>query len=129
VKQFASPKRATACCCLALVLTQKAFAESGVIARTRGYFVKPATSEQFLARALFEMRVLLASHIGGVSGASAEIREAAELAYAVHNLALASLEGSGFSLSEARFTLQSADARLGYEFHDRFFGEQSGAAG
>lgn len=78
------------------------------------------TQEQFLARALYEIRLLLSSHVGGYSNASPDVREAAELAYALHNFALASMRGESFSLSEASESLGRLDSRLGYVLVERF---------
>lgn len=59
----------------------------------------PGTSRR-LAWAHHDFRLLLAPHMGG-SGATPEVRAAAELAYALHNLALAAMQGA--SVSEPQF--------------------------
>jgi hypothetical protein len=51
-----------------------------------------------LARALYEIRLLLAPYLGSDCEADLPVREAAHLAYALHNEALAVVEGSGFDL-------------------------------
>jgi len=78
------------------------------------------TAEQLLARALFEIRVLLSSHIGGHSSAGPEVRSAAELAYALHNAALAVSEGLPCSTTTVIEALQRADSVTGEQFTHRF---------
>ena len=85
--------------------------------------MKPTSQEQLIARALYEIRLLLASHVGGFSEASPEVREAAELAYSLHNYALASMRGESYSVHDAREAIQRLDLRLGYQISERFKSE------
>ena len=79
------------------------------------------THSRLLAWALFDLRLLLASHIGGVSQAAPEVRAAAELAYSLHNLALAAFEVRTF-FTEAQFieALARAERASGEPFPARF---------
>jgi len=89
----------------------------------------PSQQEQLMARALFEIRVLLSSHVGGVGESSPEVREAAELAYALHNYALESLRGASFSVADAGESVRRLDSRLGYSLSQRLSKGCQGAAG
>ncbi|MEK8047564.1 hypothetical protein [Ideonella margarita] len=51
---------------------------------------------QILAFAVFELRLLLAEHLGGNNNSDPSTRAAAHLAYSFHNEALAVLEGRDF---------------------------------
>lgn len=54
-----------------------------------------------LAKALYEIRVLLSPYLGSNCEADLPIREAAHLAFALHNEALAAIEARGFDLQAA----------------------------
>jgi hypothetical protein len=54
-----------------------------------------------LAKALYEIRLLLAPYLGSTCEADIPVREAAHLAYALHNEALAVTEERGFDLEAA----------------------------
>jgi hypothetical protein len=56
---------------------------------------------QVLAFALYELRLLLAGHLDPDSGGEPAVRAAAHLAYALHNQALAVLEGKSFDPVQA----------------------------
>ena len=60
----------------------------------------PSLEEQtrLLAAALCEIRVLLAGYLGSQCDSEVSIRQAAHLAYALHNEALAIIEGQSLSL-------------------------------
>jgi len=73
-----------------------------------------------LAWILFDFRLLLAAHIGGVSSAAPEVRGAAELAYALHNLALASMQGAPVSEPQFLDALARAEHASGESFVSRY---------
>jgi hypothetical protein len=54
-----------------------------------------------LAKALYEIRVLLSPYLGSDCEADLPVREAAHLAYALHNEALAVIESRDFDLQDA----------------------------
>ena len=66
---------------------------------------------RLLAACLYEIRLVLGSHVGA-SHLTPET-EAAAIAYAVHNDALAILEGREFDIEAARQRLKFWDDRLG----------------
>lgn len=66
---------------------------------------------RLLAACLYEIRLVLGSRVGA-SELTAE-NEAAAIAYAVHNDALAILEGREFDVDAARKRLEFLDQRLG----------------
>jgi hypothetical protein len=77
----------------------------------------PADLEKrMLAAAVFELRVLLASYIGRADGSPASA--AADFAYALHNYALATLEGRSFSVEEALGSLDRLEPILGRRYLD-----------
>lgn len=78
------------------------------------------THSRLLAWALFDLRLLLASHIGGVSQAAPEVRAAAELAYSLHNLALAAFDGRTFTETQFIEALARAERASGEPFPARF---------
>jgi hypothetical protein len=75
---------------------------------------------KLVALALFEIRVLLSGFLGSKADADANIRQAAHLAYALHNDAIAIVEGRHFDVEEAMSRLRAVDAMLGAAFSDRF---------
>ena len=79
-----------------------------------------AEHSRLLAWALYDMRLLLASHIRGFSEAPAEVRAAADLAYALHNLALRAFEGRTFTEQEFTSALKNAEHTSGEPFLSRF---------
>jgi hypothetical protein len=83
-------------------------------------------TSRLLAWALYDLRLLLSPHVGGASEAPPEVRAAAELAYAVHNLALAAMQGS--SIREAQFSeaLARAERASGEPFLSRYQGSMQG---
>jgi hypothetical protein len=74
---------------------------------------------QILAFAVYELRLLLAKHLGTSSGASPELRCAAHLAYALHNQALAVLEGKSFEPGAAIEAIAHVDKLCGENFTRR----------
>ena len=76
---------------------------------------------KLMAAAIFEIRVLLAKHLGSESDSNDCDRMAAHLAYALHNDALAILEGGGvFDVGAAQARIISAEAVVGSEYGDGF---------
>ena len=74
---------------------------------------------RLIARALYEMRLLLSGYLGSAAPGDASVREAAHLAYALHNEALALAEGRAFDLECAREKLRAVDAMLGCDLVGR----------
>jgi len=62
---------------------------------------------RLLASALYEIRILLSDYLGSHHDGDQNVREAAHLSYALHNDALAVLEGSEFDLEAAKKRIQS----------------------
>lgn len=73
-----------------------------------------------LALAVFEIRVLLADYLGSENKGDLPVRQAAHLAYALHNQALAVLEGKHFNVAEAISGFGFAERVLGAGFAERF---------
>jgi hypothetical protein len=73
-----------------------------------------------LAQAIFEIRVLLSGYLGSENEGELVVRQAAHLAYALHNQALAVLEGKSFDVTESITGLAFADQVLGAGFTERF---------
>ena len=68
--------------------------------------------EKILAHALFEIRVLLSSYLGSNNSGPMEVRVAAHLAYALHNEALAIMEGRDFDIKAALEKVAAIDSIL-----------------
>jgi hypothetical protein len=77
-----------------------------------------ATTDQakILAFAVFELRLLLAGHLGSNAVGEPSVRAAAHLAYALHNQALAVLEGRQFNPTEAIEAIARVDQMFGENF-------------
>jgi len=75
---------------------------------------------RLLAQAIFEMRVLLAGHLGSERASSPEVRTAANLAHALHNQALAILDGESFDVDDALKRIESLDRMLGERLTQNF---------
>ncbi|ABM39327.1 hypothetical protein [Polaromonas naphthalenivorans] len=71
---------------------------------------------QILAFAVYELRLLLAGHLGSNSQGDPSVRTAAHLAYALHNQALAVLEGKSFDPVQAVEAIAGVDKRFGENF-------------
>jgi hypothetical protein len=56
---------------------------------------------KLIAKALYEIRLLLSSCLGSTNDAELHVREAAHLSYALHNQALAIVEGKEFDMEDA----------------------------
>jgi hypothetical protein len=67
---------------------------------------------QLIANALHEIRVLLSPYIGSENDAQLDVRMAAHLAYALHNEALALVEGRGFDVNAALKKVAAIDSIL-----------------
>ena len=87
--------------------------------RQRGV-MKQLTEEKILAKAVSEIRLLLSGYLGSNVDADPSVRIAAHLAYALHNDALAVLEGNGFSADEALKRVAAVDSLLGVEAGSEF---------
>ena len=70
---------------------------------------------KLLAHALYQMRILLSGHLGSENKSPIEVRVAAHLAYALHNEALAIMEGRHFDVSLALNKIEAIDNILGTE--------------
>jgi hypothetical protein len=80
------------------------------------------TQEQVLAFVVYEIRLLLANHLGSDSTSDLSIRAAAHLAYALHNQADAVLQGNSFDPQQATEALAGVDRLLATNFQARLFG-------
>jgi hypothetical protein len=82
------------------------------------------TQEQVLAFAVYEIRLLLAGHLGSdsVNDSDLSTRAAAHLAYALHNQADAVLHGGSFDPQQAVTALGAVDRLLATNFKDRLAG-------
>ncbi|MEA9566623.1 hypothetical protein [Xanthomonas sp. WHRI 8932A] len=78
-----------------------------------------ATQEQLFAFALYEIRCLLAGHLGSQNESSLSIRAAAHLAYAMHNEAETVLRGGVFDPDSVVVRLGVVDQMLGTDFQRR----------
>jgi hypothetical protein len=76
-------------------------------------------AEQLFAQAIYEIRLLLAPHLGSQSDSPTEVRNAAHLAHALHNLALASIEGREVDLKAALPPLLGVDKMFGTDYAAR----------
>ena len=72
--------------------------------------------ERVLAAALYEIRLLLAGYLGSDNEATQDVRQAAHLAYATHNLAQSVLDGSEGDLGSSLSAICAVDAMLGSKF-------------
>ena len=78
---------------------------------------------KLLALALYEIRQALASNLGSQNEADISTRVAAHLAYALHNEALAIMEGKSFDIQEALKKVQGIDNVLGEEYSSHFISQ------
>lgn len=79
-----------------------------------------------LAQAIYEIRVLLSGYLGTNNDGDLAVRQAAHLAYALHNQALAVLEGKTFDAQQSILGLAFADRELGARFAEKFKEQLSG---
>lgn len=75
---------------------------------------------KILAQALYEIRLLLPGYLGSESTGDIAVRKAAHLAYALHNDALAIIEGKAFDAQAAIERLRAVDRMFGDDFAARF---------
>lgn len=78
------------------------------------------TETKVLAQALYEIRLLLGGYLGSEIEADISVRTAAHLAYALHNDALAVLDGGSFDVADALRRVEAMDSILGIE-HGAYF--------
>jgi hypothetical protein len=64
------------------------------------------------AHALYEIRLLLAPYLGSENDAPMDVRVAAQIAYALHNEALAVTSGEGFDFAAAIRKVEAIDSIL-----------------
>jgi len=77
------------------------------------------TQDQVLAFAVYEIRLLLAHHLGRGDTPDPAVRAAAHLAYALHNQADAVLHGGTFDPQQAAEALGAVDRMLETNFQAR----------
>lgn len=77
------------------------------------------TQEQVLAFAVYEIRQLLAQHLGNDGAFDPAIRAAAHLAYALHNQASAILEGKHVPPDQSIAAIEKVDQMLATDFRGR----------
>lgn len=77
---------------------------------------------QILAQALYEVQSLLRGYLGSHAEGDILVRQAAHLSYALHNEALAVLEGSNFDEQSAISKIKAVDTMFGESFAPRFMG-------
>jgi hypothetical protein len=66
-----------------------------------------------LTAALYQCRILLARYLGSQNDAAIEVRLAAHLAYALHNDALAVMDGRGFDVQASLKRIAQIDQIIG----------------
>lgn len=74
---------------------------------------------KLLAKALYEIRLLLSDYVGSSVDADMSVRAAAHIAYALHNEALAVCGGKAFDLPSAILKLEAIDRVLGEPVSER----------
>jgi hypothetical protein len=77
------------------------------------------THNQLLAFAVYEIRQLLAHHLGSDDAPDPAVKAAAHLAYALHNQADAILQGRTFDPKQAIESLSAVDRMLATNFQAR----------
>ncbi len=75
---------------------------------------------QLLAFAVYEIRLLLAHHLGSGDTPDPAVKAAAHLAYALHNQAEATLQGHTFDPEKAIEALSAVDKMLATNFQASF---------
>jgi hypothetical protein len=78
------------------------------------------THVKTVALALFQIRVLLGGYLGSDKDGDPSVRQAAHLAYALHNEALALVEGGTFDAKAVASRLGSVDEMLDSDFVQLF---------
>jgi len=79
-----------------------------------------STQTKAVALALHQIRILLSGYLGSHVEADIQVRQAAHLAYALHNEALALVEGGGFDSEAVNHRLAAVARMLGSEFAQHF---------
>ena len=74
------------------------------------------SQEKLFAVALNEIRELLSGYLGSNLKEPMEVREAAHLAYALHNEAQASIDGEEININDALKKIEEIDKILGENF-------------
>ena len=74
---------------------------------------------QLLAAALYDVRLLLAGHLGADTDSPSEVSTAAHIAYALHNEADAVVQGKSLDLADAWQKLEALDQRLNTNVTER----------
>jgi hypothetical protein len=74
---------------------------------------------KLLAKALYEIRLLLSSYVGTSVDGDMSVRIAAHIAYALHNEALAVSEGRAFDFPAAVSKIKAIDGLLGQRVSER----------
>ena len=83
----------------------------------------PSPSQaQILAQAVYEIRQLLSGYLGSEATGDIDARKAAHLAYALHNEALAVLDGKTYNEQYAISKVGAVDAMFNESFSSRFAG-------
>lgn len=79
------------------------------------------TSDQskLLAKALYEIRLLLSGYVGSPVDADMSVRVAAHIAYALHNEALAVCGGKTFDMASAAKKIEAIDGLLDQRVSER----------
>jgi hypothetical protein len=77
------------------------------------------TQADILAFAVLELRVLLSGHLGSGKTDDPPVRAAAHLAFALHNHAIAVLEGRSFDPADAVAAIAHVDGLFGENFVQR----------
>ena len=90
---------------------------SGIFGAKGVHLSEPDLEKRLMAAAIFELRVLLASHIGQ-EGTPAGV--AADFAYTLHNPALAILEGRPVDVPAALDSLERLEPALGEKYLRQF---------
>lgn len=71
---------------------------------------------RLLAQAVYEIRLLLGDYLGSDAKCDLAVRQAAHLAYALHNEALAVVSGGTFDIPASLARLEAVDEMLGSRF-------------
>ena len=79
-----------------------------------------ASQEKILAQGIYEIRLLLSAYLGSQNQGDPLVRRAAHLAYALHNEALAVIEGGTFDSAAAVDKVSAVDAMFQESFASRF---------
>lgn len=75
---------------------------------------------KILAQAIYDIRLLLSGYLGSQNPGDIVVREAAHLAYALHNEALAILKNGTFDPADAVRKIEAVDRIFNETFAERF---------